>query len=300
MDTYRHSGAISPVGIFTASAAGIVTAAVLGIAYAFAVAYIPIVYVNALLTFGFGWLMGQAVGWGAKAGKIRNPFVATAYGFIAGAIGLYIAWGTDCLARFVIPEALPVSYLEAYQPDLLLFYIQAFYEQGLWSIKGGTVKGIPLAIVWAIEAIVIVGAATYYARAAIVHHPFCELCRHWTKKTVGSRSLSLFGADELLKQLLDGDLTTLDKFNLAQNEGTTLRLNVATCPACDESCFLTIQQVTVTINKEGKPETKVEALVNNMLIAAEDIPLIQNAGRIPEPPATEAEAPPEEGPSEIA
>jgi hypothetical protein len=37
-----------------------------------------------------------------------------------------------------------------------------------------------------------------------------------------------------------------------------------------------------------------------MLIAAEDIPLIQNAGRIPEPPATETEDPPEEGPSEIA
>jgi hypothetical protein len=237
--------------------------------------------------------MGIAVGWGAKAGRIRNPFVATAYGFIAGVIGLYVAWGTDFYARCILPEKAPVTFLQAFQPDLLLSYMKAFYENGLWSIKGGTVSGIPLAIVWIIEAVVIVGAATFFARDAILHHPFCELCRRWTKKTVGTRSLSLLGSNELIKQLLEGDLTTLDKINLAQNEGTTLRLDLATCPTCDESCFLTIQQVTVTINKEGKPETKVEPLVNNMIIVAEDIPLIENAGRMPEPTPSPNEEPPE-------
>jgi hypothetical protein len=299
METYRHSGAISPVGIILASTAGIAVAVVLGVAYDFAVVYIPIIYINALLTFGFGWLMGMAVGWGAKKGKIRNPFVATAYGFLIGLIGLYVAWGTDFLARVVIPDGLKVNYLTAYSPNVIWGYMEIFYEKGAWGFKhGGNVSGIPLAIVWAIEAVVIVGASTFFARNAIAHHPFCENCSRWTDIVPGGRHLSLAGAQESLAQLLSGDLAALANFNLAQNENVFLQLDLASCPACEESCYLTIQQITQTYDKEGKLKVETTPLLRNMLIDAEAVPLVLSAGREPPPPVEEdaqGEIPPETG-----
>jgi hypothetical protein len=306
METYRHSGAISPIGIILAATAGIAAAVALGVVYAFAVVHIPFIYINALLTFCFGWLMGYAVGWGAKTGKIRNPFVATAYGFLIGLIGLYVAWGTDFLARVVIPNGLPIDYLAAYKPAFLIEYIKQFYENGAWGLKhGGNVTGIALAAVWAVEATIIVGAATVFARQFIVHHPFCESCGRWTVIEPGKRPLSLIGAGESYAQLMSGDLAALTKFNLALNESLFLQLDLASCPTCEESYFLTIQQVKHSLDKEGKLKVETTPLVRNMLIAAEDVPLVQNAGREPPPPevvdAEQAgEKPPETGAPENA
>ncbi|MCC6126429.1 MAG: hypothetical protein IT426_15835 [Pirellulales bacterium] len=300
METYRHSGAISPLGIILASSAGIAAAVVLGVAYSFAVVHIPIIYVNALLTFCFGWLMGKAVGWGAKTGKIRNPFVATAYGFLIGLIGLYVAWGTDFLARVVIPGGLKGNYWMAYSPNVIWGYMEIFYEKGFWGFKhGGNVSGIPLAIVWAIEAAMIVGGSTYFARNAIAHHPFCENCGRWTDIVAGCRHLSLAESQESLARLLSGDLAVLANFNLAQNENVFLQLDLASCPICAESCYLTIQQVTQTYDKEGKLKVETTPLLRNMSIDAEAVPLVLTAGREPPPEAEEedvqGENPPETG-----
>jgi hypothetical protein len=299
METYRHSGAISLLGILLATTAGIAAAVVLGVVYSFAVVYIPIVYINALLTFCFGWAMGQAVGWGAKAGKIRNPFVATAYGFLVGLIGIYVAWGTDFLARVIIPQHIQIHYISAFYPSVLMGYIKIFYEKGAWGLPhGGTVSGIPLAVVWAIEAAMIVGAATYFARKAIVHHPFCENCSRWANIEPGKRPLSLIGAGEHFSQLISGDLNALMKFNLAHSESTYLQLDLASCPTCAESCYLTIQQVSETLDKEGKLKIERKALVHNMTIPAEYIPLVQNAGLEPPESETTQEEPATDNPPE--
>jgi hypothetical protein len=284
METYRHSGAISPIGIFLASAAGIATAIVLGVIYSFGIVHIPIVQINFLLTLGFGCVMGVAVGWGAKTGKIRNPFVATAYGFVVGLIGLYVAWGTDYLARVLIPGG-DHDLLKAFSPTELMDYIQWFYQNGMWAMKGDkNISGIPLAIVWALEAAIILGGSTYLARQFILHVPFCEDCGRWTVNKAGTRFLSLIGAGDPLKQLLSGDLTALENFNLAQSESVYLQLDLATCPGCTESNYLTVQQAKQTLDKEGKLKTELTPLVRNMLVAAEDLPLIQTAGREPQPP----------------
>jgi hypothetical protein len=283
METYRHSGAISPIGILLASTLGIATAVVLGVVYSFGIVHIPIVQINFLLTLGYGCVMGAAVGWGAKAGKIRNPFVATAYGFVVGLIGLYVAWGTDLLARLVIPGG-GNNYLAAYSPTALMNYIEVFYKNGFWGMgKDQMVSGIPLAIVWAIEAAVIVGGSTVLARQFILNIPFCESCGRWTVKKPGTRPLSLIGAGDALKQLLSGDLTSLANFNLAQNEAIYMQLDLANCPSCTESNFLTIQQAKQTLDKEGKLKVELTPLLRNMLVSAEDLPLIENAGRNPPP-----------------
>jgi hypothetical protein len=289
METYRHSGAISPLGILLASSVGIATALVLGVIYSFGAVHIPFIKIHFLLTICFGGALGFAVGCGAKIGKIRNTFVATAYGFVIGLIGLYVAWAADLIARFVVPAG-GKDYLKAFSPVVLVEYIKVFYENGAWAMKNGPpVSGIMLAAFWSIEAVIIVGLSTVVAWYVIADHPFCENCKRWTVNEKGNRSLSLIGANDALRQLLAGDPASLMKFNLAQNEQEYLQLDLALCSTCTESNFLTVQRVTETIDKEGKVNSTRTPLLQNMLIDAEYLPLVRHAGREPPSPETVAE-----------
>jgi hypothetical protein len=286
METYRHSGAISPVGILLAVTVGVISAVVLGVVYSLGNVNIPYVKIHCLLTIGFGCLMGLAVGLAAKAGKIRNNFVAAAYGFVIGLIGLYVAWGTDFLIRDIIPAGGQISdAVIAFSPEALWEYIKWFYENGKWAVSGHKPwVGIQLGVVWSIEAITILAGSTIFACIFIMDLPFCESCNRWTTKKAGERKLSLVGAGEALNRLLTGDLTALAEFNLAQDEEAEyLQLDMATCPACSESNYLTVKQNKQTLDSEGKPKTDSKSLLENMLVAGEDLPLIENAGREPVP-----------------
>jgi hypothetical protein len=291
METYRHSGAISPLGIFLASSVGIATALVLGIIYGFGTVHIPFIKIHFLLTICFGGALGFAVGCGAKIGKIRNTFVATAYGFLIGLIGLYVAWAADLIARVIVPAG-DKDYLTAFSPVVLMGYIKVFYENGAWAMKNGPpVSGIMLAVFWSIEAAIIVGLSTVVAWYVISDHPFCENCKRWTVNEKGNRSLSLIGAEDDLRQLLAGDPTSLMKFNLAQNEQEYLQLDLALCPTCTESNFLTVQRVTETVDKEGKVNSTRTPLLQNLLLDPDYLPLVRNAGCEPPSPETEADKP---------
>jgi hypothetical protein len=279
MEKYRHSGEISLPGILLASIAGIAVAVVLGMVYEIAVIYIPVpkAHFAAAILFGIG--IGSAVGWGTKVGKIRNLFIAAAYGFVCGLIGLYIAWGTDYLVRVAIPGKLQINYFSAYSPSLLLDYIKRLYENGGWVMDGGErVKGPLLGFYWTIEALLIVGVSTVCGPYLIRHLPFCENCNHWTEIKKINRKLSLDRAENLLENLVSGDLTSLMKFDLAQYRRHYLELELAHCLTCLESQYLTIYRVEETLDKKGKTNIERKILIRNMKIEADYIPLVLNAG----------------------
>jgi len=292
MQTYRHSGAMSLPGIPITIAAGLLTAGVLGFVYSYAVVYIPLIYINVLLTFGFGFAIGAAVAWGANVGKIRNNFMAGAYGLAFGCAGLYVAWAADLLARAGVPFCIEVFY-----PSVLWDYMQFFYENGFWAVGhggGGNVNGVFLGAVWAIEAAIIVVTATWVAHSAIASRPFCEPCNRWTTAEEGVSRLSLHGAEEnALNRLLAGELAALGQMNRATaNEASYLRLDLATCSRCADSNFLTIQLVQHTVNKKGEPQVETKPLLTNLIVDAANVPLVREAGREPKPDLPEEFAEP--------
>lgn len=279
METYRHSGVISPAGVLMAATVGIPSAIVLGALYSCFMVYSPFVRLNVLLAFVLGAGIGYSVGWSAKVGKIRNPFVATAYGVTVGLIGLYVAWGTDYVVRVFLPEGY-TDYWMAYSPTELWDYIQWFYENGMWSAgRGGKpVTGVELGCIWLSEAAMIVGTSALYARRFALNKPFCEYCKCWTVAKPGQRALRVRGMDDYLRRLFDGDLTALKSFHLAENDDLVMKLDLATCPNCDKSNYLTIQKVMIAPDKEGNPTETATPIVQNMLISSEFVPLVQTAG----------------------
>jgi hypothetical protein len=285
METYRHSGSISYSGILIASAAGVATAVVLGVIYSFAIVNIPFAKLHFVLTMFYGTLIGFAVGWGAKVGKIRSVFIAAAYGFACGLVGLYVAWAVDLIARVILPGNLPISIWSAFSPDVLLDYMKQFYDQGAWGMRGGeNLKGPFLGVIWVAEAIVIVGGAAFFAPMRIKDHPFCEACSQWTTIRPVGTNLSLRNAETTLPALLSGEVAALSKFSAADTEQLYLQLELASCPSCDESHYLSLFQVAKSIDKKGKETVERRPVIRNMLIAAEDVPLARNAGMTQQEP----------------
>ena len=276
MQTYKHSGRVPVAGLLWSLMLGGATAAVLGVVYAYATNYIPLVYINFLLTIAFGAAIGGAVGAGARMGRVRNLPVAVAAGVLMGLVGLYVAWAFDPMARF--------GFSPVFDPLALYAYMQVFYENGFWGMSGdNTVSGIFLGLVWAAEAGAILFIAGKIPAGVLADKPFCETCIEWGTTEGAVQRLSVTPKQQdSLNRLLTGDLEALAQFDRTPgDQGPYLTLDLTTCGSCAESNFLTVSLVTPTTDREGKPTTVVQPLLQNLVVHESEIELIRNAGREP-------------------
>jgi len=275
MEFYKNSGAVTVSGLIMTILAGGVTAAVLGVVYTFAIVYIPFIYINFLLTAGFALVLGLVTAKAAYIGKIRNGMVVGLCGFMSGLFGLYVAWATDPMARG--------AEVCAFQPGLLLSYVQFFYENGAWGLgrNGDNISGIFLALVWLIEAAVIVGGAALISGGANLGKTFCERCHQWTSLEKGLSRLSIAdSADETLERVLGGDLAGLaDMIRVNSDEDVYLRVDLATCGTCSESNFMSLVLVTHGVDDKGKATVETQNMIENMIVDEQQVPLLHDAGR---------------------
>ncbi|MDR1048159.1 MAG: hypothetical protein LBL51_00255 [Synergistaceae bacterium] len=169
LNCYRPSGAFPPAGIaafFVGAAAGVLLAPV----YAFANYHIPLVYLNVLLLWGFGLLLGWIVSWGVRKFHVRNPLAAAVMGVAVFAAAYSVHWffylatvlvdgmtdspyDVEAIADFAL--ALMKDPAEAWE------LLWALNEEGVWSLSGSSsssnlaVKGLELAAIWLGEALVL-------------------------------------------------------------------------------------------------------------------------------------------------
>ncbi len=282
MQFYRHSGRCGMWGVPVAAGVGVVTALVLGAVYAYGTNWIPFIYLNALLTVGFGLAVGAAVAWGARAGKIRSMPIAVMVGGVVGVLAIYFAWVFDPMARVEIVDQ-PIWDLQT-----LWAYMKLGYDEGFWSIgqHGGEVKGVFLAGVWAVEAVIIIGVAALTVRGLLGTRPFCETCNRWTTVEKGVALLSLTGdegVDAKLNRLMEGDLGALSEFYQgAESEPAVLRLDLATCADCPTCNYVTATLVRLVEKKKGEVSKQEQALLQNLELAPEDVEKVRSAG-VPRP-----------------
>jgi hypothetical protein len=123
---------------------------------------------------------------------------------------------------------------------------------------------------------------------------FCESCGWWETIETNLCRFSAENAETIAERIKQEDLSVLRDLPLAKPEDQTfLRLGVAKCETCDDSNYLDLERVTLTVDKKGNVKTSVETLVGKMAIAAADVPLVLNAGTAPsEAPRDEEDAAP--------
>lgn len=262
-EQYQSSGRIGALGIPAMLIAALGAGVGLGIVYAYIIAWIPIIYVSILATGGFAFALGFSVSLAASLGHVRNGTVAHLFGLFAGLVGLYAAWAWDGYAR--LDGEIPVLW----EPQLLWAYVTAFYENGAWGMGDTPVTGIPLGIIWAIEAAIIVGASTLLA-GSTASTPYCESCGEWTEETEDFKRLLPPENEYALQQLCEGNLDVLTEFTAcAPGKPLSIRLDVHACPECADTRYLTVNLAKLTVNDEGEESDDTTTVVENMVLNAE-------------------------------
>lgn len=171
---YTHSGKFPMKALVLSLTFGIITTLILSFVYAYALYWIPFIYVHFLLTLGYGSLIGIATTTGFSMGKGRNNKIASLLGLFIGLFAYYIAWGAYSYANLGFFLTSPFSIMALMSMGL---------QEGFWSMSGLTIKGGLLGFYWLSEAIMIIGSSWLLTYILSNSKVFCEKCNDWISES---------------------------------------------------------------------------------------------------------------------
>lgn len=284
LQSYRHSGKFGAHALLVVPLVGVLLGWPLGLAYAYLIRWIPFVYLNALLTLGYGLLLGVAVGWALKRCQVRNVAVATV---LAGGVGLaanYFQW--NGLVHALIDGAPLLC-----PPGGIRSVMGFLYEHGSWALRhGGNVTGWFLASIWTVEAIAILGVVTIVGTAPVRDLPFCEKNGCWLDEETKYETLAAFTDAQQLAVLKAGDIApVIEAKARAAGDRVFGRLTLKHHARCAEFFTLRVANVTLTTNKKGEVKEAVTALTGDLVLPGEMRPLVERFASLA--PATAPESP---------
>lgn len=190
---YTPSGRYNPLSFVLFAATLVMAIPLLATAYAYAIWYVPFVYLNFILAVLFGIGTSYAVNTlVVKLGKVRRNSLATKFSLVGGLVALYVHWAvwvdlvinsksTGGLSEVGIPNSSmdPGQVLGLIlSPGTLLLLVGKISQFGTWGIKGIVPSGIFLLLIWLVEAVIIV-AIPVMLSTMVSRKPFCETTRMW-------------------------------------------------------------------------------------------------------------------------
>ena len=256
---YRHSGRVPTMGTVWMLIGGGVVASVISFLYALLDYYNPLVYFTFIGTIVFGLTTGGAVMWGGILGKVRNNQFSFIVGIVLGLFAIYMAW--VWFIWLLVEEII-------FEPGALFQAMQFVGEVGVWSIRNWQPTGWALYCFWLVEAGVIMCSTVMVSAGN--DDPFCEDCNEWTEEQEGVALLQVTD-NAMLKAALEQErYEVLSQVPVAPADSTDcLHVNTHTCSKCSESHYLTIEQVTVTIDEKGNDDTDKTDVLKNLWVPAE-------------------------------
>ncbi|WP_028862580.1 hypothetical protein [Psychromonas aquimarina] len=260
---FVHSGKATATSILLMIIFGAFAALLLSTVYGYAIAYIPFIYINFFITLGFGGLTGMAVGMGGKIGKARRPGLYFLIGLAAGLLAEYAGWvawiyaSSDQTLFFV-------------HPDELLPTMELIAVTGAWSIFGWTPTGFALYIIWAIEALIVIGGSALVAYVHVESTPFCEQCSKWVENAQTIAGFQAIDDGEAFKRKLEEGLVDmvpgLEIAGDSSLASTVIEINRCNC--CDNSNYLSLTTVNVSVDDKGKESKDTDTFVRNLKITS--------------------------------
>jgi hypothetical protein len=258
---YQRSGRMGALGLPLMLGFGVGMGALLGVPYAYAVHYCPLIYINLFITMAFGFAIGMAVNVGARTGKVRNLGMVMLAGLISGLAGEYVSW---------------VGYVHAvvknsgwvWSPAELQAYIEVINAQGVWSIKSSTPTGYVLGAAWLVEAGIVVGMAVWLPRSGIGSIPFNEQTGTWADIVTAYGPFRLTGELHALTSRLEaGDTAAINELELAPASASSFHQCVITsCVDDDQFTLLSLEAISRAFDDKGKEQLTKRTLLKHLFI----------------------------------
>jgi hypothetical protein len=265
---YKHSGKITPQGLILGLLAGVVVSVPAGFLYDYGIVGIPEAKLRSFCTLAFGALIGAACGAAMCWGKLRNKLVAGTIGFAASLFGLYVSW-VVWIVHLLYPSFWlfnPVG--AAMHPRVLWHAILAVNAAGTWSQgHGAPTTGTALWIVWAFEALFVLGAAAGTAVALVQRRPFCERCGQWCTERWKLYFAPSLPAGQFKTQLESQDFSNLEKLPVGDKKQAFFRIDLHSCGVCHSLNTLSLVQ---NLPRDRK------TVVNKLLVTPEQASVMRN------------------------
>jgi hypothetical protein len=282
---YRHSGKTPVARLLAALLTITPVAAAAGAVYALIAANLPILSIDKLVViaamalmagfaFGVGGLTGKMLLWA----RVRNMAMVWAVAAWGAALAWYVAW--------VVWEWYILRRWD-YHPEMLFMFT---HPRGVWYVavainkvgtvstgdRGDAIKGPVLWILWAIEAGVVLGAATLVPYRMTRGLAFCEACQRWCRKREGILSVGPApDEDRLRARLALKDLSALEELGPADmSAARRLRVDLQNCPACDAMHLLSVGRIDVGV-KDGKRVERHRLIVDRLWLDPEQAQAVQ-------------------------
>lgn len=259
--------------------AAVATAFPLGFAYAYIGNWIPFILARVLVTGAYGFAFGMLGMWLLKRGQVRNNSFALFSGAFIGLAALYFQWNGH--VHYLAKGAPPLLF-----PDEILGVMKVLLKEGSWGLKNsGNVTGVMLAIVWVVEAGIILGFAVLMPFGTISATPYCEATRCWLDQERKISTLEAFTDETQIAALKRDDLGPLLKAKPRAPESTSFaRITLKHSPKCQTFYTLRLDNITTQLDKEGNAKEKVTELVRDLMLPASMFELItkfENFGTAP-------------------
>ncbi len=283
LQTYRHSGKFGLHALLFVPLVGALVGWPLGMAYGYLVKWIPFVYLNALITVGYGLALGMATVFALKKCRVRNSLVAGVLAAVVGFEANYLQWNGHLHALL---DGAPLLVAPAMLREAMAF----LYENGSWGLRsGGNVTGAMLGLVWLIEAGGILGLTLVVATSAIGSTPYCEKSGSWLDDEKKFDTLAAIDDAQERALLAAGDIAPVIA-GRPRAEGATAftRLTLKHSPRCEDFFTLKAEAVTLSTNKKGEVEEKTQSLTQDLVLPREMRELVEEFANITPTPAADA------------
>ena len=277
---YKPSGKFSPSFILFFLLVSLIAFPLLGLIYAYCIWYIPFIYINFFITLGFGFLVALCVNKVViRKGKVRNPILALFIGFFAGIVALYFHWsvwidlvinagesyGSDRIGVTVSNIEFLQVFSLIFQPSMVFEYIGMVNEFGTWGIRGATVSGVFLWVIWAIEFVIVVGVSSFlpYLESK---KPFSESTNSWYEEITLPALSFIENKEQLIADITSNNHSGFDFLNKEVNKESDSHSVFTLYKSKSGKNYLTIDNKTSSLDSKGKVEFKSDEFVEYILI----------------------------------
>ncbi|EGD34663.1 hypothetical protein [Capnocytophaga sp. oral taxon 338] len=274
---YKPSGKFSPLAFLYFVLACVIVFPILSAIYAYATWYIPLIYINVLITIGFGFGICFIVSYLIiNLGKVRSYGLAILLAILSGLVAYYLQWvvwsdlainGTESYGNKQI--GIVVSNVQFEQllyllshPSALLDLIKLINENGTWGIKGNTISGGFLTAIWVAEFAIIMFFSVLSAKRARL--PFDEQIQEWFKE----ENLPIFSFIEneadFKKKVEQGDWEQLSETIQRGDEGENH--STFTVYASGSEYYLSVSNAKRKESKKDKIEFDIHKIIEYLHI----------------------------------
>lgn len=257
---YRSSGVVPTRGLLLTVGSLAVCVTLLSLLYALAGYYFTYFWAKGFALLAFSFLIAKSVLWLGRSGGIRSGFYSLSAGLLTSLAAVYLMWMwfVWILSDYEILVSDPVA---------LFGVVVQIGQLGLWDFEGNAPTGWALYSIWLAEAGLLVGITLFQVRTGLI--PFCEACNAWT---VDRGELAVLRADDpaqLRQDLEDENYTELARLASGIDIANYLQAWLHSCPACDESHYLSIRHLRLKTSRLGEKEARTKTVVQYLRVPAE-------------------------------